>query len=319
LIVLTTAALSGPAWPQTATTSTTSESAVVFDRALPALPTLGFQSGVAVEGLRAFTMEFIGGEFGVAGKPVKNAPYSAEAVSETSQTLADGNRIRHNSSTRVYRDSQGRTRRESVLGVVGLGPEAELPRLVFISDPVAGFSYVLNLKERTATKTKIVAADQRLAALHARLAQGPSEDRHFEVRAGEGAAHAEMRTFTYTTRATKADSGKRETLPEQNIEGVIAEGSRTTFSIPAGQVGNERQIDIVSERWYSPELQTVVLTRQNDPRAGETTFRLTNISRSEPAASLFEVPPDFKLTEETGNVMRMRLAAPAAPAAPSKP
>jgi hypothetical protein len=314
---LTTAALSGPAWPQTATPPPATESTVaVFEHALPALPTLGFQSGVAVEGIRAFTMEFIGGEFGVAGKPVKNAPYSADAVSETNQTLADGNRIRHTSSTRVYRDSQGRTRRESVLGVVGLGPEAELPKLVFISDPVAGFSYVLNLKDRTASKTRIVTADQKLATLHARLAQGSSEDRHFEVRAGEGAAHAEMRTFTYTARSSGADSAKRETLPKQNIEGVIAEGSRTTFSIPAGQVGNERQIDIVSERWYSPELQTVVLTRQNDPRAGETTFRLTNISRSEPAVSLFEVPPDFKISEESGNVTRMRLATPATPPKP---
>jgi hypothetical protein len=89
----------------------------------------------------------------------------------------------------------------------------------------------------------------------------------------------------------------KEELGKQNIEGVEAEGTRTTVTIPAGEIGNERAIEIVSERWYSPELQLVVMTRHSDPRSGETTYKLTNINRSEPAKSLFEVPADYTIKE----------------------
>ncbi len=81
------------------------------------------------------------------------------------------------------------------------------------------------------------------------------------------------------------------------IEGVEAEGTRTTMTIPAGEIGNERPIEIVSERWYSPELQLVVMTRHSDPRSGETTYKLTNINRTEPAKSLFEVPAGYTIKE----------------------
>ena len=92
----------------------------------------------------------------------------------------------------------------------------------------------------------------------------------------------------------------KEQLGKQNIEGVEAEGTRTTVTIAAGEIGNERPIEIVSERWYSPELQLVVMTRHSDPRTGETTYKLTNINRSEPAKSLFEVPSDYTVKEGPG-------------------
>ena len=82
-------------------------------------------------------------------------------------------------------------------------------------------------------------------------------------------------------------------------------GTRSTFTIPAGQIGNERPIDIVSERWYSPELQTIVMTRNSDPRTGETIYKLTNIQRSEPMRSLFEVPADYTLKEGASGVRTM--------------
>ena len=94
----------------------------------------------------------------------------------------------------------------------------------------------------------------------------------------------------------KLDS-KEENLGMQVIEGVSAEGTRTTVTIPAGQIGNEQPIVTVSERWFSPDLQTVVMTKRSDPRMGTTTYRLTNINRSEPAASLFQIPADYKVVE----------------------
>jgi hypothetical protein len=105
----------------------------------------------------------------------------------------------------------------------------------------------------------------------------------------------------------------QESLGRQTIEGVQAEGSRTTVTIPAGAIGNERPIQVVSERWYSPELQTLVMTRHSDPRFGETTYRLTNVSRSEPDHSLFEVPAGYKITDRGDMERRMMLKSPAPP------
>jgi hypothetical protein len=93
-----------------------------------------------------------------------------------------------------------------------------------------------------------------------------------------------------------------EQLGTQVIEGVVAEGTRSTITIPAGTIGNEQPIKVVSERWTSPELKVLVQSRQLDPRFGETTYRLTNIARAEPSPSLFEVPPDFTLVEPGGDV-----------------
>jgi hypothetical protein len=270
-----------------------------------------FQAGGPGAGIRQFAMEYVGAEFGVPAKVVKGAPYCADAITETTQTLADGNRIRHSSSSQVCRDGQGRTRRESALGVVGLAPDAELPKLVFISDPVAGFQYVLNPKERTATKSKIGAPERGMVTLRSRLAAPPHEVGHVEVNSEAGVSRrTEVRTFSYSTSSSAGQEGQTESLGRQNREGVIAEGTRTTFSIPAGKIGNERPIDIVSERWYSPELETLVASRHADPRNGETSFRLGNLSRAEPPSSLFEVPADFKLTDAPGDVIRMRLPEP---------
>ena len=120
----------------------------------------------------------------------------------------------------------------------------------------------------------------------------PSEVDHVTVRteANAGAAYV-FRTNPGTNNEVKQELGK------QIIEGVEAEGTRTTVTIPAGEIGNERPIEIVSERWYSPELQLVVMSRHSDPRTGETTYKLTNINRAEPAKSLFEVPGGYTIKE----------------------
>jgi len=93
------------------------------------------------------------------------------------------------------------------------------------------------------------------------------------------------------------ENAVKEDLGKQTIEGVEAQGTRVTITIPTGEIGNERPIEIVNERWYSPELQMDVLTRHDDPRTGETTYRLTNINRAEPVRSLFEVPTDYTISE----------------------
>lgn len=240
------------------------------------------------------TMEFIRSEFGPVGPVVKNAPYTAESATETIQVLSDGNRIVHKSSTPVARDSEGRTRRD--LAIVAVGPlAANAPSLSIIYDPVANVSYTLDHTAKTARKmtgNSVVIHDTAPAIAATRMV---------DVRvaqAGEGVGGNVMfSAIGPMLRTEKPSSGKTESLGKQNIEGVLAEGTRTTDVIPAGEIGNERPIEIVSERWYSPELQTVVMTRHKDPRMGETTYKLTGIRRSEPLKSLFEVPPDYVVKE----------------------
>jgi TonB family protein len=109
---------------------------------------------------------------------------------------------------------------------------------------------------------------------------------------------------TATSNVEKMET-RKESLGKQKFEGVEAEGERTVNTIPAGAIGNERPIEIVFERWYSPELQTVIMTRHSDPRTGENVYRLVNVNRSEPAAHLFTIPSDYTVKEEPGEVRTM--------------
>lgn len=262
---------------------------------------------------------------GFGGKIVKNAPYSAESVTETVQTLADGNRIVNKITSQVYRDSEGRTRREQTLKGLGpIGSGEEPLQMIFINDPVAGVTYSLDTRTKIAhksapfkfdftnkpggeaqqfefktaspavgAKTNVIVTTQAGTPAPAGTRVGPPPEKtEFTLSAPEGAA-----TYVFRTRTRNDDNEVKEQLGKQMIEGVEAEGTRTTLTIPAGEIGNERAIEIVTERWYSPELQLVVMTKHSDPRNGETTYKLTNINRSEPAKSLFEVPAGFTVKE----------------------
>jgi TonB family protein len=135
-----------------------------------------------------------------------------------------------------------------------------------------------------------------------RIESGRVDSRRFEMERAEigraefGTKAAPDTQFIWGWRNHGSNS---ESLGKQNVEGVEAEGTRSTVTIPAGEIGNDRPIEIVSERWYSNELQTVVMTRHSDPRFGESTYRLTNIDRGEPAKSLFEVPADYTLKSDS--------------------
>jgi len=258
------------------------------------------------------------------GKTVKNAPYSAEAVTETIQTLGDGNRIINRITSMLYRDSDGRTRREQSLKGLGIFSSGEEPfKTIFINDPVAGVTYALDSRSHTAhksvpftfefsgkkgeqfefkvapgtaptTNSMIVTAPLAAGVAGVRATHPPADQFTLRTEAGVG------QTFVFRTKTNNPNDVKEEQLGKQLIEGVEAEGTRTTVTIPAGEIGNERAIEIVSERWFSPELQLVVMTRNSDPRTGETTYKLTNINRTEPAKSLFEVPSDYTIQEGPG-------------------
>ena len=260
------------------------------------------------------TFVFISSEMSFDGRVVKGAPYSAEAITETTQMLSDGNRIVRKTTATVYRDSEGRTRRDQTLGAIGPFSVAnDPPQTFFINDPVAGVHYILDPRSRTARKLVLPRSFPRheapLGSPEARAAARARQRARVEAEVftaplppppGQGITVAVapppgVREYHFSGRAPAET--KKESLGEQVIEGVRAVGTRNTTTIPAGEIGNELPILIVSERWYSDELQTVVMTKHSDPRFGETVYRLTNINRSEPARTVFEVPADYKIKE----------------------
>ena len=228
------------------------------------------------EGPIAQRIELLGFDDMLPGKAVTGAPYSAVAVTEKKQTLADGNTIEHKIESNVYRDSQGRTRRETTFAGIGpLAASGHPHSLVMIHDPVASMGYVLHPDTKTA---------QQLPPHPGKL---------------KGALRGKFQT--HFQKQVANGNIKKEDLGLQTINGMSAQGTRYTHTIPAGQIGNALPITVTSEQWYSPDLQAVVKSVRNDPRFGETTYTLTNIQRTEPAASLFTVPSDYTVTK--GNML----------------
>jgi hypothetical protein len=280
----------------------------------------------------------------VETKPVIGVPYSAEAVKESVQVLADGNRIVRRSVMRVYRDGKGRTRREE------LGPDGQVSGIA-ISDPANGTSFMfdpaMNVAHRTGVATFISeagVAGGMTPKKEITLTISPDAKAHAELKAAQeaelkatqqadqavAAAHAErkaaqeaeLKAMQHADQAAAAHAGTKphvtgeattissvgpitwvaagsagttwpatkEDLGEQVVEGVMAKGTRTTTVIPAGAIGNEQPITVTSEEWFSPDLKVLVMTKHADPRSGETTYRLTDVTLGEPDASLFELP-----------------------------
>lgn len=259
------------------------------------------------------TFYFVSSEMSFDGKVVKGAPYSAQAISETTQTLGDGNHIKRTNTANVYRDGEGRTRREQQLNAVGPWVASGEPQqTVSINDPVAGVNYILEPRTHIARKMPFTFFTIESSSSNSGTGTG--------VGVGQGNSSKGtvmiLNNVTTTTSTSVAplppsgggspqdftfivapNGGTTESLGKQTIEGVVAEGTRTTVTIPAGKIGNELPIQIVTEKWYSPDLQTVIMSKHSDPMVGETVYRLTNIVRGEPSHTLFEVPGDYTVQE----------------------
>lgn len=214
------------------------------------------------------TAEFIGAEMRFGDKQVKNAPFSAETLREESKRLYDGTLIKNRSAGAIYRDGEGRVRQEQPFERIGgfpvLGSENEPVRLIHIIDFAAQNAFSINTGLKTAMKIPY-------------LQKMPVEPKD------------------------EPRNAKKESLGKQIIEGVTAEGTRTTHEIPAGEIGNDKPIFVVSERWFSSELQTVVLSKHTDPFIGEVVFRLVNIRLGEPSPALFKIPEDYILLDPSKN------------------
>ena len=223
-------------------------------------------------------MELMGFEGMHGGKVVKGAPFSATATSETTSTLQDGSVLHRTSQVSMYRDTEGRVRHEAVF--TGFGPLAASgtpKKMVMISDPVAGVHFMLDNEQKVAHKS----------VLHTHSGAAAEPAPSFEGRMQERMQQEEASGLL-----------KRESLGTQTINGAVAEGTRTTHIIPAGQIGNEKALQVIFERWYSADLQIVLKSTRSDPRFGTTTYTVTSLQRTEPAATLFTVPAEY--TVQTG-------------------
>ncbi|MGH9771641.1 MAG: hypothetical protein ACRD4Q_08075 [Candidatus Acidiferrales bacterium] len=237
-------------------------------------------------------MGFVGFEAGLGGNTVTGAPYTATISHQSTEGLADGNRIQRTTSGTLARDSNGRTRRDVTLPTIGPWATSGKtpPHVVFINDPVAGANYILEPNRKTARKLAL-----------------PAKRREKRDDATLPPFAQEQRNQTTTV-----------SLGTQTMDGLTVQGTKTTRTIPAGAIGNEKPIEISVERWYSPDLLMNVMIKRTDPRTGENVFQLTNIQREEPDESLFQVPSGYTVEQDERNVI-FRKGPAGPPPGPSTP
>jgi hypothetical protein len=286
----------------------------------PSLPAIMPPGAVTVQtggGMQGF--QFVSGEPAILNEMmqvVKGAPFALEASIETVQALSDGNRIVHRQTVRLYRDSKGRTRREETLASIGpWAASGTPPTMITIQDPVSGASYFLDPRRKVADKLPALPTGKNAVftreTVSAPVTAGVGAGAVAGGLVAGGESHMVVMGGAYATHGEGVRPEERsESLGKESVAGVSADGTRTTTTIPADAIGNERPIDIVRERWYSSDLQIVMRSKQADPRFGETTYEVTKLERAEPAASIFEIPSDYKVKEGMTHVFRERNAEP---------
>jgi hypothetical protein len=209
---------------------------------------------------------------------VRGMPYSAERVIESVQRLADGNRIAQRSTEKIYRDSDGRTRVES---------EWQGKPLVQIQDPVQGMSYRLYPDTKTGLRMAIAVPPAKPAATTAAVA-APSA----------GAAKvAEQLAPALVAAAASGNQTASRSLGSKQMDGMTVEGSLSTRTVAAGAAGNAQPIVSSTESWYARDLRLMILSKSDDPRYGERSTRVQNLSRIEPPTALFGVPAEYTVQE----------------------
>ena len=208
---------------------------------------------------------------------IVGAPFSGVGVTETIRQTADGNRFSVTSSTRYYRDSQGRTRTEREIPRVRMneGATAATHEFTQIRDAVSGTVYLLNPQYKTA---EVVTGLQKATA-----EPGGTAPRLFTVFGG--------------TRIGPDEPGWSApvSLGEKSIDGIDAIGTRQIYTISAGSpFGNQKPVIITVEQWFSPALGVVISKTGRASTGGESNYRLGQIVQAEPEASLFTVPADYQ-------------------------
>jgi hypothetical protein len=270
---------------------------------------LGAQSTIAPNGAASGTVHMSPRRF--AGMTVTGAPYSAQRVTERVQVAADGTRFTaNNQQETIYRDSQGRTRTERpvMMGpMMGTNPQPDVPLLVEINDPVDNVGYTLDTQNKVAHRYALEAQPGRAMTAVAGSGGGGGITAAISTVPPPPGVPAPSAIATSPVPRAAAPGAiqprpemQREDLGTQMIEGVMAKGQRLVQTWPAGSQGNDRPFQTTTESWMSTDLKMSILNRNVDPRSGENTIKLINISLSEPPSTLFAPPPDYTVVDETG-------------------
>ena len=318
-----------PAPPLPPLPTTAPEDTLFFLQNIAPLPAFGAQ------------IDVLGSAGSVAGPVVKGKPYSARTITESTQTLGDGNRIVQRNESAFYRDSEGRTRREQTIGGVGPWQTGEPVTMINIHDPVADKTYMLDTAARIAHEIKpfrmaIARAEREIELAKEAGFEGATIERRGVFTAAapvpppipgapargvvtvirNSGANEDVRVYAPGSGAVAVQRDinvelgayePAEDLGDQVLEGLLAHGTRMTDTIPAGAMGNERPIAIVTERWYSKDIDAMVLQRFSDPRFGETVSRLVNVVRGDPSPDLFQVPQGYELAADEPAAVGVRV------------
>lgn len=222
------------------------------------------------------------GMFGGPQGFIAGAPYSGLEVVQSQETLADGNTITSKRQTSVFRDGQGRVRTEEMI-TPPAGSGRQPYTQVTILDYVAGTRYLLDSSTMTVHQSPLRVPPVRGAGASAGGGAGNPAARLIAPRAGENTPQVALTA-----------------LAPQAVNGLLSTGSHHVMTIPAGQIGNERPIQVSRTVWVSNELKVPIQIKASDPRFGTTVMDLTNIVQSEPSPSLFMVPGGYTVHQTGG-------------------
>lgn len=259
------------------------------------------------------TMSFMQFEMTGPAEVVAGKPYAAKLSVEVLQPLIDGNSIAVEHHARVYRDAEGRTRRDDELNIGGA-----VQHSILIADPIAGTSYTLDPARQVAEQ--VPQAGQRgaqLAFAQALTGSTNGSTTTFDVALPSPLATGNRPSLEASLNPPRApfsaDTPIKLPFPgdphsvslgDKTIEGVRVTGTRTTVIIPTAAIGNRAPIEIVTEQWYSADLNVVMLSEHRDPRVGQTRYRLHDIARSDPDPQLFVVPAGYRVSSPSINLGR---------------
>jgi hypothetical protein len=233
-----------------------------------------------------------------AAKTVTGRPFTAEAVVETDQTLADGGHVVNRQTVTAARDSQGRTYREEVLATPAAGSSPS--KGIFISDPVAKANYFLG-PDHVAHKTPMLMVPDQAGATSVTTSGATAGLSLQTFSTARGGGNGPVRASTQAAQAAQRFAPGRlstEQLGTEVLAGFEANGTRTTLTIAVGQVGNQNPLTIITEHWYSHDLEATVLAKRSDPRVGTSSYQFTTVQQIEPPASLFQIPSGYTVEED---------------------
>lgn len=214
-------------------------------------------------------------------KSIRNAPFSADVSTQYDRLLSNGNHIHRETIGKVYRDVQGRVRTETQIP----SPSGSSAYIV-IQDPI--LHEVVHLDPRSKTANVHHLAEP--LSVPAGLPNPIVGQKGNLVPTPPGQAGS----AAVPLRPDPVKDPVIESLGAKTMQGLQVLGTRTTAVMPGG---DGEPIVAVTDTWYSPDLQMVVLSISDDGQSGRSLMRVTNIVRAAPSEQLFQTPPDYTVKD----------------------